>query len=80
MVLAALAVEGLFMLVGWVPTARNATVSASHIKFNYTSILDIVFGPVAVALVLLFARTGGPKMMRMMDGSSQHGRTNHQHG
>jgi uncharacterized membrane protein YraQ (UPF0718 family) len=66
MVLAALAVEGIFMLVGWVPTARNATVSMAHISLNYSSILNLVFGLVAVALVILFARTGGPKMMRMM--------------
>ncbi|MEO8746383.1 MAG: permease [Rhodanobacter sp.] len=79
MVLAALAVEGLFMLVGWVPTTRNATVSMAHISLNYTSILNLVFGLIAVALVILFARTGGPKMMRMMGGGKQHGHAKH-HG
>lgn len=82
MVLAALAVEGLFVLLGWVPEARNATVSMAHISFNYTAILNIVFGSVAAALVVMFLRTGGPEMMKMMAGGGHHdhGHGDHQHG
>ena len=81
MVVAALCVDGLFTLAGLVPEARNATEDLAHIRFNYTSVLDIVFGVVALTLVVVFVRTGGPAMMRRMgddgddDGDAAEGAT-----
>ncbi|MGA8278887.1 MAG: permease [Rhodanobacteraceae bacterium] len=93
MVIAALCVEGLFVLIGWVPTQRNATVAMAHIAFNYTAVMNIVFVLVAAILVITFLRSGGPAMMRMMaspghdhdhcgvddrhDGTREHDRAHH---
>lgn len=66
MVLAALCVEGIFFLFGGIPTHRSATVTMAQISFNYTTVLNIVFGIAAVMLTLTFFRSGGPMMMRMM--------------
>ncbi|MFP3648926.1 permease, partial [Paraburkholderia sp. SIMBA_054] len=54
MVAASLVVEVIFAVAGWIP-ARPKTGSAAHtasqsITFNYTSILDIAFGLVCIAL------------------------------
>ncbi|MFM0329492.1 permease [Paraburkholderia strydomiana] len=68
MVSAALLVEALFQLLGWVPTERRTAVIDAAITFNYTSVLDIVFGAVFIVLLVIFFRTGGPEMMRMMEG------------
>ncbi len=84
MVIAALCVEGLFALFHWIPKARSATVGTAHISFNYTTVLDIVFAVVAAGLIVIFFRSGGPAMMRMMasprhdhdhcGGDDRHGR------
>ncbi|HEY0816293.1 MAG TPA: permease [Pseudonocardia sp.] len=42
MSLAGLAVEGLFSLVGWVPTARAPMVAMGGIGWDYTTVLNIV--------------------------------------
>jgi len=76
MVLAALAVEGIFALLHWVPTARSASVAMAHISLDYTSLLDMIFAVLAVPLSVMFLRTGGPKMMRMM-ASGGHGKLHH---
>ncbi len=82
MVLAALAVEGLFQLAGWVPHARHTSVVDATITFNYTTILNIVFGMVFLVLTVVFFRTGGVEMMRMMetDEHDRHGIDAHAHG
>ncbi len=67
MVLAALGVEGIFVLLDWQPTNRETAVAVSTIAFNYTTMLNIVFGLAAAALFVLFLRSGGPEMMRMME-------------
>jgi uncharacterized membrane protein YraQ (UPF0718 family) len=67
MVVAGYIVEGLFALLHITPTIRNATVLAPHISLNYTTILNIIFLAIAVALVWRFMRTGGPKMLVMMN-------------
>ncbi|MDR5855724.1 permease [Caballeronia sp. LZ062] len=74
MVLAALVVEALFQSLGWVPTQRHTAVVNAAITFNYTSVLDIVFGAVFIVLLVTFFRTGGPAMMRMVEGGE------HDHG
>jgi YHS domain-containing protein len=58
--LAALAVDGLLSLVGLVPTHRPSISSIVDrpIAWGYTSVLDILFGVVFVALVALTVRRG----------------------
>jgi uncharacterized membrane protein YraQ (UPF0718 family) len=71
MVVAGYVVELGFGVLGLVP-ARHAKVAEAAIRWNYTSVLDVVFLVVAAALVARFLSTGGPKMLRMMgtDGST----------
>lgn len=74
MVVAALLVEGLFQALGWVPRERHTAVVGAAITFNYTTVLDIIFGAVFVVLTVVFFRTGGPEMMHMMeDGEHDQG-------
>lgn len=78
MVLAALCVEGLFFLLHWVPLQRGLAVAMAQITFNYTAVLNIVFAFVAATLIIVFFRSGGPGMMRMMEGGAhEHGRCCH---
>ena len=80
MVSAALVVEALFQSLGWVPADRHTAVVDAAITFNYTSVLDIVFGAVFIVLLVIFFRTGGPEMMRMMDGGEHDHATHWMHG
>ncbi len=64
----------------WLPTNRATAVSATTISVDYTAVLNVVFGFAAIAMVVGFLRSGGPKMMRMMadggsgaDAHSEHG-------
>jgi uncharacterized protein len=59
-VLAALAVDGLFSLAGLVPSHRPSVDSIAErpVTWNYTSVLDILFALVFVALVGLTLRRG----------------------
>lgn len=68
MVTAALLVEMLFHAFGWIPHARHTVIADATITLNYTTVLDFVFGGVFVVLATVFFRTGGPAMMRMMNG------------
>jgi YHS domain-containing protein len=60
MVIAALLVDGLFALVGLVPTHRPSIESVVErpVTWNYTSVLDVIFGVVFVALFALTLRRG----------------------
>jgi uncharacterized membrane protein YraQ (UPF0718 family)/YHS domain-containing protein len=60
MVIAALAVDGLFNVLGLVPTHRPAihSITERPIAWNYTTALNIVFAIVAAALVSLTLRRG----------------------
>ncbi len=78
MVLAALCVEGVFSLLHWVPSERGLAVVAAHITFNYTAVLNLVFFIAAAILVVVFLRSGGLAMMRMMK-SSGHGASDQHH-
>lgn len=78
MVVAALCVEGLFVLFCWLPSRHGISVAMMQISFNYTAVLNIIFLVVAVILVVMFCRSGGPQMMRMMESSGHdHGHSNH---
>jgi uncharacterized membrane protein YraQ (UPF0718 family) len=61
-------VEIIFWVLHITPTIRNARVLEPSITLNYTSILNIIFLLISAALVWRFLRTGGPKMLRMMNG------------
>jgi YHS domain-containing protein len=60
MVVAALIVDGLFSLVGIVPTHRPSIQSIAErpVTWNYTSVLDVIFGVVFVALIALTLQRG----------------------
>ncbi|WP_027802915.1 permease [Paraburkholderia dilworthii] len=78
MVVAALIVETLFQLLGWLPQQRHTAVIDAAITFNYTTVLNIVFGVVFVGLAAVFFRTGGVQMMRdMAHGEHRHHTSGH---
>jgi uncharacterized membrane protein YraQ (UPF0718 family) len=76
---AALAVEFLFGALHLIPHERRTQVIEESIRWNYTSILDLIFVALGLILVIRFMRTGGPAMLKMMSGSSQAGSDHHQH-
>jgi uncharacterized protein len=78
MVAAALSVEGLFRALGWVPHERHTPAVGAAITFNYTTVLNIIFGVVFALLTVVFFKTGGPDMMRMMEGG-KHEQDSHEH-
>jgi len=59
-------VEIVFGLTGLLPERRAAQVATAHISWNYTTVLNIVFGIVGIVLMARFLRTGGPAMLKMM--------------
>lgn len=83
MALAALAVEFLFGALHLVPEQRKAQIVEEAVRWNYTTILNIVFLAIAMLLVIRFLRTGGPAMLRMMSGGGQqehdHAEDTHRH-
>jgi hypothetical protein len=66
----------LFTALGLVPRERQARVIETAISWNYTTILNILFLLLAAALVWRFLRTGGPRMLRMMN-EMPHGAVDH---
>lgn len=70
MVLAGYAVEIIFALIHLTPTLRNARVLDPTITLGYTTYLNVVFLILAAVLVWRFLRTGGPKMLKMMNRDS----------
>jgi hypothetical protein len=61
-----LSVHGLFALAHLIPEASTGQAGPAHITWNYTSVLDAVFGTLAVVLLVVFFRTGGPRMLQHM--------------
>ncbi|MBE7189925.1 permease [Jatrophihabitans endophyticus] len=71
-VVAGYVVELLFEALRLVPTgARHAQDGQTGVHWNYTSVLDIVFGVLAVALVYRFFAVGDGPMLRQMNGSPE---------
>jgi uncharacterized membrane protein YraQ (UPF0718 family) len=68
MVIAGFIVEFLFSALGLVPAERAAKVTDITIQWNYTTVLNIVFLLLAMALLARFFRSGGGPMLRMMNG------------
>jgi uncharacterized membrane protein YraQ (UPF0718 family) len=67
MSLAALAVEFLFEALHLIPQHGGARMMMESVRWNYTSILNIIFLAITGLLLWRFLRTGGPEMLRMMD-------------
>jgi uncharacterized membrane protein YraQ (UPF0718 family)/YHS domain-containing protein len=82
MVVAALVVDGVFSALGLVPTQRPslASISERPIAWNYTSILDIVFTVVFVALIALTVRRGAKDPVCGMTVDRQAGTPTSLHG
>lgn len=70
MVAAGLIVEVLFQAFGLVPDERNARVVEVSVTWNVTTFLNIVFLALSAVLVARFLRTGGPRMLQMMNAPS----------
>jgi uncharacterized protein len=69
MVAAGYVIELVFEPLGLIPKGpRNASVGNDSIRWNYTTVLNIVFLVLAVVLVWRFFRTGGRSMLSMMGG------------
>jgi hypothetical protein len=67
MAAAGLVVELVFGALGLDRTTRNAKVELASVSWNATTVLNLVFLPVAAVLVVrYFRRGGGLKMLRMM--------------
>ena len=68
MVLAGYIVEFLFGALGLIPAERTAKVAEQSLQWNYTTVLNIIFLVLAVALLVRFFRSGGRAMLKMMGG------------
>jgi uncharacterized protein len=77
MVIAGYIIEFLFSAAGLVPAERTAKVAAEGISWNYTTVLNIVFLLLAVALLVRFFRSGGGPMLKMMNGAPDQHRQPH---
>jgi uncharacterized membrane protein YraQ (UPF0718 family) len=69
MVITGYVIEFLFAGLGLVPSTRAAKVSDIGVHWNYTTVLNIIFLLLALALLVRFFRSGGRGMLRMMGGS-----------
>jgi len=67
MALAALAVEGIFSALHWIPSHRSAMIMEESIRWNYTSVLNIAFLLLSALMLVRFLKTGGPAMLKEMD-------------
>src|SRR6266516_2762808 len=69
MVAAGYVIEFVFSPLGLVPDGpRNANVGDDGVRWNYTTVLNIIFLTLAAALVWRFFATGGRAMLAMMGG------------
>ena len=78
MAVAGYVVQLVFGVSGLVPTSRHAKVAEMAVRWNYTTVLNIVFLLVAIGLIVRFVQTGGRPMLRMMGGKPPDGPA-HQH-
>ncbi len=83
MSVAALAVEFLFGALHLIPQQRHLQIVEESIRWNYTTVLNIIFLVLAAVLAIRFLRTGGPAMLRMMSavhpGDDDHAAHHHGH-
>jgi uncharacterized membrane protein YraQ (UPF0718 family) len=67
MALTAIIIEFLFQALHLIPTEHRPLVMEAAIRWNYTTVLNLVFLAVAGLLIWRFFTTGGPKMMAKME-------------
>jgi uncharacterized membrane protein YraQ (UPF0718 family) len=67
---AALAVEAIFSVLHLIPVHHPIAMMQESIRWNYTSVLNLLFLGVSALLLLRFLRTGGPAMLREMGGAA----------
>jgi uncharacterized membrane protein YraQ (UPF0718 family)/YHS domain-containing protein len=81
MVVAALVVDGIFSLLGLVPSKRPsiASVAERPVTWNYTTVLDILFALVFVALLALTLRRGAKDPVCGMTVDRHGGKPNSTH-
>jgi uncharacterized membrane protein YraQ (UPF0718 family) len=82
MAVSGLIVEGIFRVLGLVPPMRAGIMTGETIRWNYTTILNIIFLVPALLLLVRFFRTGGVSMLKMMDmtpHAMHHGSMDHKH-
>jgi uncharacterized membrane protein YraQ (UPF0718 family) len=79
MVVAGYVVEFTFGGLGLIPDQADAKIPMEGVSWNYTTFLNIAFLLLAAALLIRFARTGGPAMLRMMNDSPETGHGGHHH-
>src|SRR6266542_2157704 len=75
-------IEFVFSPLGLIPSGpRNASVGDDSIRWNYTTVLNIIFLTLAAALVWRFFATGGRAMLAMMGGGPDDmaGHSDHDH-
>jgi uncharacterized protein len=69
MVAAGWLTELIFGVLGLTPKTHHvAAITAQHISFNYTTVLNILFLGLAAWLVARFIKTGALTMLKMMSG------------
>ncbi len=79
MVGAAYLIELAFGAAGLIPQQRSARVVEAQITWNYTTWLNILFLALAGVLTWRFLTTGGPAMLRRMNGPAELGAAGHHH-
>lgn len=67
MAIAGLVIGAVFGVLHATPTNRAVTVFQDHPRLDYTTVLNLAFLLMALALGIRFLRTGGPDMLRMMN-------------
>jgi uncharacterized membrane protein YraQ (UPF0718 family) len=77
MALAALAVEAIFGVLHLIPQERRVHIMQESIRWNYTSVLNLLFLLVSAVLLFRFLKTGGPEMLKMMDDAPAEGHAHH---
>ena len=70
MSLAALAVDYLFAALHLLPAHSRVAIMQESIRWNYTTVLNLLFLILSALLLVRFLRTGGPAMLRMMDNNT----------
>ena len=72
MAVAGLGVGAVFSALRWVPSERNVTAFSTGVSWDPTTALDIVLLVVIALLAVVFLRTGGIAMLRMMGMPADH--------
>jgi len=68
MAVAGYVIEVLFGALHIIPAQRNIAVFTTGPSLDYTTVLNVLFLVLAAAMLWRFLRTGGPAMLKMMDG------------